>query len=118
LHPFELSLNCSSAVSHPAICRFEDETKLSLQAGVSTPSNRNFPSESAAVLPVFLQDEQGRVYFHNGSTGESTWKHLGYKMGVMEVGEISGERDLKRLWHQIADFFLSPSNDPMKIKYA
>jgi len=41
------------------------------------------------------QDEQGRVYFHNGSTGESTWKHpmdelfreiVDYQRRVVEVG--------------------------------
>jgi len=41
------------------------------------------------------QDEQGRVYFHNGSSGESTWKHpmddlfreiVDYQRRVVEVG--------------------------------
>eukprot|EP00439_Symbiodinium_sp_Y106_P062734 s2780_g9.t1 len=43
----------------------------------------------------FARDEQGRVYFHNGSSGESTWKHpmddlfreiVDYQRRVVEVG--------------------------------
>ena len=62
MHAFELSSSCSPAVFHPAICRFEDETNLSLQTGVSTLGIETFPLK---VLQCFL-------FFCRMSKGEFT----------------------------------------------